>query len=201
MLGKLSHLSGQFVCLGYTNINSEVWGGGWVCGQSRHTVIMGLAIWQGLSWKGPTSLSWATFTAYNGLHHANAETRQTWKLLRWSRFQAGASMFLLEYVLLTGLNWSRVVDFMRIRSHWCYGHYMSAWRSRSGWIEQSRNVIWALSTTLPLGRVRPSTSLCILHPSYIKAPGALSEFNLHFVVCGPVSAFIHLLLSECWRKL
>lgn len=41
MLGKLSHLSGQFVCLGYTNINRDVWRGrvgGWsVTGADTHS--------------------------------------------------------------------------------------------------------------------------------------------------------------------
>lgn len=171
MLGKLSHLSGQFVCLGYTNINMCVWGGELGVGLwpvQTHTVIMGLSIWQGLSCKGGPRVYHELLSPYV-MDYTMAETRQTWKLLRWSRFHVCASMFLWEYALLRGLNLSRVVDFTRIRSHWCYGHYMSTWRSQTGCIEQSSNVIWALSTTVPLGRARPSPSLYILHLAYIKA--------------------------------
>lgn len=95
------------------------------------------------------------------------------------------------------MNQSRVVDFISIRSHWCYGHYMPAWRSLPGCTEHSSNVIWALSTTLPWGRARPSfffpSAPSFFYLSLIKGLGALSEFNLYFVICGPTSVFTYLL--------
>lgn len=101
------------------------------------------------------------------------------------------------------MNVSRVVDFTRIRSLWCYGHYMPVWRSLPGCIKHNSNAVWPLSTTLPWGRALPSLvpPLCSLSLSY-KRPGALSECNLYLVIYGPTSAFTYpsSLSTGRWRK-
>lgn len=73
------------------------------------------------------------------------------------------------------------------------------WRSPPGCIEHKSNVIWALSTTLPWGRARPSLAF-YLPPSpfsicHIK--GLLLYWSFIFVVCSSTCAFTYSLLVYC----
>lgn len=138
---------------------------GWVCGRSRQGSD-GL-----LQLAGPSSLSWATVWRHimeYTIQRPKPDKPECCYTRANSRPVCKASVFVgICFTHTCFANLSRGADFIRIRS-WCYGHYMSAWRSQPGWIEHGSNVIWALSTTLPWGRVRPSLSLSFLYLSYIK---------------------------------
>lgn len=199
---KLSHLRNQFVWLGHSNINSDVWGesGGLGCSISRQGVMMGLSSWRGLSCKGAHKSVWSHgFTPYNGFHHASTETRQTWKQLLWSRFPAcGEWSYVFVRILFThsfdvsvtccwlhqDLGVTGVMGITCLCDAVClgalstiamwYGHCQPHCR------EVGRVPLFLFSSHPPL-----SLSL-----SY-KSLGALSEFNLYFVICGPTSAFTY----------
>lgn len=138
----------------------------------------------------PASMPWSNGFSSHHVVYYTVKGQGDLKVVGLDSWPASSIVFFLwENPVLTGLLYlSCVVDLIRIRSPWCHGHCMPAWRSVSGCIEHNGSVLWTLSTTLPWGRVRPSPyTMSIFRLCRVK--GLSLHRILIFIICGVTSAF------------